>query len=237
QPVDDLNLMGESFNFEKDFILKASLVLSDIKTVAFRIYNFNRDNMLKIEKLWPKIKEALTITVRLLTTWGYSRDTLVSNNAVIPLVYYILRKGNPKGIITSTDFAADRERMQRWLMRALLKRTFGGQSDNVLTNIRRVISESSDSFPEDEIYESLRGTAKSMAFDEDQIDGLLDTRYGHSGTFTVLALLYPWLKFDQHFHIDHIFPRSMFKPKILRKNGISKQERNRRGLYLFGILS
>lgn len=225
--VDDLNLMGESFNFEKDFILKASLVLSDIKTVAFRIYNFNRDNMLKIEKLWPKIKEALTITVRLLTTWGYSRDTLVSNNAVIPLAYYILRKGNPKGIITSTDFAADRERMQRWLMRALLKRTFGGQSDNVLTNIRRVISESSDSFPEDEIYESLRGTAKSMAFDEDQIDGLLDTRYGHSGTFTVLALLYPWLKFDQHFHIDHIFPRSMFKPKILRKNGISKQERNR----------
>ena len=225
--VDDLNLMGESFNFEKDFILKASLVLSDIKTVAFRIYNFNRDNMLKIEKLWPKIKEALTITVRLLTTWGYSRDTLVSNNAVIPLAYYILRKGNPKGIITSTDFAADRERMQRWLMRALLKRTFGGQSDNVLTNIRHVISESSDSFPEDEIYESLRGTAKSMAFDEDQIDGLLDTRYGHSGTFIVLALLYPWLKFDQHFHIDHIFPRSMFKPKILRKNGISKQERNR----------
>ena len=225
--VDDLNLMGESFSFEKDFILKASLVLSDIKTVAFRIYNFNRNNMLKIEKLWPKIKDALTITVRLLTTWGYSRDTLVSNNAVIPLAYYILRKGNPKGIITSTDYAADRERMQRWLMRALLKRTFGGQSDNVLTNTRRVISETSNSFPEDKIYESLRGTAKSMAFDEDQIDGLLDTRYGHSSTFTVLALLYPWLKFDQHFHIDHIFPRSMFKPKILQKNGISKQERHR----------
>ncbi|GAH15675.1 unnamed protein product, partial [marine sediment metagenome] len=112
--VDDLNLMGESFNFEKDFVLKASLVLSDIKTVAFRIYNFNRNNMLKIEQLWSKIKEALTITVRLLTTWGYSRDTLVSNNAIIPLAYYILRKGNPKGIITSRDYSADRERMQRW---------------------------------------------------------------------------------------------------------------------------
>jgi len=225
--VDDLNLMGESFNFEKDFILKASLVLSDIKTVAFRIYNFNRDNMIKIEKLWSKIKEALTITVRLLTTWGYSRDTLVSNNAVIPLAYYILSKGNPKGIITSTDYAADRERMKRWLMRALLKRTFGGQSDNVLTKTRRVISETSGSFPEDKIYESLRGTAKSMAFNEDQIDGLLDIRYGQSGTFTVLALLYPWLKFDQHFHIDHIFPRSMFKPKILRKNGIPRQKQDR----------
>ncbi|MFC1739316.1 DUF262 domain-containing protein [Planctomycetota bacterium] len=224
--VDDLNLMGESFNFEKDFILKASLVLSDIKTVAFRIDNFNRDNMLKIENLWSEIKEALSLTVRLLTTWGYSRDTLISNNAVIPLTYYILQKGNPKGIITSTDYTTDRERMKRWLMRALLKRTFGGQSDNVLTKTRRVIADSGDSFPEDRIYESLRGTTKSMTFDEDQIDGLLDTRYGHSETYTVLALLYPWLKFDQHFHIDHIFPRSMFNPKILREKGIPKEKWN-----------
>jgi hypothetical protein len=59
-----------------------------------------------------------------------------------------------------------------------------------------------------------------MSFDEDQIDGLLDTRYGKTGTFTVLAMLYPWLKYDQHFHIDHIFPRSMFTPQTLRENNI-----------------
>ncbi|MBW8038706.1 MAG: DUF262 domain-containing protein [Planctomycetes bacterium] len=224
--VDELNQIGESFTFNKDFILKSCLVLSDVKSIAFKIISFNKENMQKIEENWNNVKEALDKTVRLLSVWGYSRDTLVSNNAIIPLAYYILRKGNPKGIITSTDYSADRERMQRWLMRALLKRTFGGQSDNVLTKTRRVIAETSDSFPEDKIYESLRGTAKSMAFDEDQIDGLLDTRYGHSGTFTVLALLYPWLKFDQHFHIDHIFPRSMFKPKILREKGIPKEKWN-----------
>jgi hypothetical protein len=32
-----------------------------------------------------------------------------------------------------------------------------------------------------------------MAFDEAQVDGLLDYRYGQSYTFTVLAFLYPWL--------------------------------------------
>ena len=224
QLVDDLNLMGETFSFNKDFVLKASLVLSDIKTIAFKVNNFNKENMQKIEKQWLGIKDAVALTVRLLTTWGYSRDTLVSNNAVIPLAYYILRKGNPKGIITSTAYSTDREQMQKWLMRALLKQTFSGQPDNVLTKIRRVISESSDSFPEHEIYEALRGTAKSMAFDEDQIDGLLDYQYGESNTYTILALLYPWLKFDQHFHIDHIFPRSMFKPKILRKFGIPKEK-------------
>lgn len=218
--VDELNKRGESFNFNKDFILKSCLVLSDIKSIVFKIDNFKKENMQKIEGQWDDIKEALVLTVRLLETWGYNRDTLVSNNAVIPLAYYILKRGNPTELISSPSFADDRKKMQRWLMRALLKQTLGGQSDNILTKIRQVIFENNTNFPENEIYESLRGTPKSMAFDEDQIDGLLDTQYGNSNTYTLLALLYPWLKFDQHFHIDHIYPRNMFKEKHLKENSI-----------------
>lgn len=222
--VDELNMKGESFNFNKDFILKASLVLSNIKNVAFKIKNFTRENMIEIENKWPDIKRALNETVKLLTTWGYSRDTLASNNAVIPLAYYILKKENAHGIVSSSLYEEDRKKMRRWLMRALLKQTLGGQADTVLTRIRKAIMKNTDSFPEDEIYEELRGTTKSMAFDEDQIDGLLDTRYGSTGTFTVLAYLYPWLKYDQHFHIDHIFPRSMFTPTTLSKNNIPEED-------------
>ncbi|MCK4814878.1 DUF262 domain-containing protein, partial [bacterium] len=126
--VDDLNLIGESFNFNKDFVLKSSLVLSDIKSVAFKIENFKRENMEQIENKWADIKQALTLTARLLATWGYSRDTLLSNNAIIPLAYYILKRQNPTSVITSNEFAEDRDRMHRWLTRALLKRTFSGQS-------------------------------------------------------------------------------------------------------------
>ena len=218
--VDDLNNRTESFNFNKNFILKSCLVLSDIKSVVFKIDNFKKDNMQKIEEQWAEIKAALALTVRLLETWGYNRDTLVSNNAVIPLAYYILKQGNPTELISSPSFAEDREKMQRWLMRALLKQTLGGQSDNVLTKIRQVILVNNNHFPENEIYEALRGTTKSMAFDEDQVDGLLDIQYGSSNTYTILALLYPWLKFDQHFHIDHIYPRNMFKEKYLKESSI-----------------
>lgn len=218
--VDELNKRGESFNFNKDFILKSCLVLSDIKSIVFKIDNFKKDNMLKIEEQWNDIKDSLVLTVRLLETWGYNRDTLVSNNAVIPLAYYILKQGNPTELISSPSFADDRKKMQRWLMRALLKQTLGGQSDNILTKIRQVIFVNNIHFPENEIYEALRGTPKSMTFDEDQIDGLLDTKYGSSNTYTLLALLYPWLKFDQHFHIDHIYPRNMFKEKHLKESSI-----------------
>ncbi|MEA1869039.1 MAG: DUF1524 domain-containing protein, partial [Euryarchaeota archaeon] len=218
--VDELNNRGESFNFNKNFILKSCLLLSDIKSVVFKIDNFKKDNMQKIEGRWDDIKEALVLTVRLLEIWGYNRDTLVSNNAVIPLAYYILKQGNPTELISSSSFAEDRRKMQRWLMRALLKQTLGGQSDNILTKIRQVISIHNDSFPEHEIYEVLKGTTKSMTFDEDQVDGLLDMQYGSSNTYTLLALLYPWLKFDQHFHIDHIYPRNMFKEKHLKESNI-----------------
>jgi len=219
--VDELNGVGETFNFNKDFVLKASLVLTDIPTIRFLVNNFNRNNMLLIESQWDEIARALRLTTHLLASWGYNRWTLVSNNAVIPLAYYIHRQGSPVNFVTSTQFVDDRDKMQRWLMIALLKRTFSGQPDNILRLVRRVIQERHEVFPLEEISDELSPTPKSMRFDEAEIDGLLSYKYGRNYTFTVLALLYPWLKYDQqHFHIDHIFPRAMFNRRELERRGI-----------------
>jgi len=226
--VEDLNnLTEEKYDFSKDFILKASLILTDIKAIEFKVGSFNRDNMLTIEEQWKNIAEALQMTTKLLADWGYNRDTLVSNYAVIPLAYYIFKKGCPTSFLTSSGYSSDREKMRRWLMKALLKQTFSGQPDSVLRPIRQIIAENSASFPEEEIYSGLSRTAKSMSFDEAQIDALLDYKYGKSVTFTILSMLYPWLKYDQHFHADHIFPRSQFTPRRLRKHNIPEDQRDR----------
>ena len=218
--VDELNDVGEGFNFNKDFVLKASLVLPDITTIRFLVNSFNRDNMLLIESRWDEIARALRLTAYLLASWGYNRQTLVSNNAAIPLAYYIYQKSSPSNFVTSSQFKEDRQRMKLWLMTALLRRTFSGQPDNVLRPVRQVIREQHDAFPLDAIFEALSPTSKSMRFDEPEIDGLLSYQYGKSYTFTVLALLYPWLRFDQRFHIDHIFPRAMFTRRELEHRGI-----------------
>jgi hypothetical protein len=81
-----------------------------------------------------------------------------------------------------------------------------------------------DSFPADAIYAELRGTAKSMSFDQADLEGLLGYRYHQSYTFSVLSMLYPWLKYDQQFHMDHIFPRSMFRDKELLLQGIPEEQ-------------
>ena len=74
--VDELNTMGDGFNFSKDLVLKSSLVLSDIKDITFKVDNFNKSNMLKIENEWETIEKALRSAVALVSAFGYSRDTL-----------------------------------------------------------------------------------------------------------------------------------------------------------------
>lgn len=222
--VDELNNVGEGFDFSKDFVLKASLVLADIRAIEFRVNNFNRENMHIIEEEWECIKRAIFLTVKLLASWGYSRQTLVSNNAVIPLAYYLYKKGSPPTFVEAGRFRDDRLEMRRWLMIALLKRIFSGQADTVLRAVRRASQDHEEQFPAQSIYDELRGTNKSMAFDEAELEGLISYRYHQSYTFSVLAMLYPWLKYDQHFHIDHIYPRSMFSDTELNERGIPEDE-------------
>lgn len=218
--VDNLNDIGEKFNLTKDFVLKSCLVLSDIPTIEFRVSNFKRVNMEKIESCWESISRALTETVRLISSWGFSGQTLVSAYAIIPLAYYLFKLGSPSNFIYGNKHIEDRMLMRKWLQIALLKRTFSGNPDNVLRPIRKVIQENFTSFPYYAILDELKGTNKSMQFNSAELDGLLSYRYDQSYTFSVLTFLYPWLSYDQQFHVDHIFPKSKFIPEELKRHNI-----------------
>jgi len=220
--VDELNSVGEGFNFSKDFVLKSSLVLSDTTQIAFKVDNFNRENMNRIEKSWEGISRALRLTANLVSSWGYSRQTLVSANALIPIAYFIFKRGNPVNIVESKQWEDERKKIRRWLITALLKRAFSGQSDSVLRTNRGVLQDSMDGFPEEELYSKLAASSKNMSFSEAELDGLISYQYDQRYTFSVLALLYPWLKYDQHFHVDHIYPRSMFTQSNLESLGVPR---------------
>lgn len=81
--VDSLNDTGMGFNFSKDFVLKAGLMLSDIASVGFKVENFGRANMKKLEANWPKVSDSLRLTVRLAASFGLSRDTISADSALL----------------------------------------------------------------------------------------------------------------------------------------------------------
>lgn len=222
--VDEINDIGGGFNFNKDFVLKSSLVINEFSDFAFKVDNFNKANMLKIEQNWDALTSAIRIAVKLVSSFGYNRETLTSNNAIIPIAYYLYKIGASESYPTSTRNLADKEKIKKWLILSLVKRAFSGQPDNVLRPIRKIILENHDNFPTELIIDKFKGTTKSLLFSTEDIENLTHYKYGQGFTFSILSLLYPQLDYSNQFHIDHIFPKSLFTKAKLRKRGISEED-------------
>ncbi len=222
--VDRLNAIGDGFQFDKDVVLKSCLVLGDFTEIAFKADNFNKEAMLKIERDWEEITTALEYAVTLLSAFGYSRATLTATNAVIPVAYYLSKKGLPKNYELAQRFESDRQIVRTWLILSLVKRVFGGQPDTVLRPIREILREKHDLFPLDEIQHVFRGTPKSLQFTDDDVENLLQSKYGQGYTFSIMSLLYPTLDYRNKFHIDHIHARTLFTRAKLTKEGVADKD-------------
>ncbi|MBK9725432.1 MAG: DUF262 domain-containing protein [Actinomycetales bacterium] len=220
--VSDLNSnAGRQFSFSKDVVLKTALTIADVD-VRFKVTNFTQSNMAKVEEAWPQIKGALLRAATLLQQFGYNERNLTANSVIVPLAHYLHLRGASDSYLDSTANAADRLALQRWVTRSLIKRGIWGSGlDTLLTRIRDVLRDNAGfDFPVAAVEEAMATTGKSLAFDNAEIDELLNLKYGGQRTFSVLSVLYPGLDLGKKFHEDHIFPKSRFTKKKLTEVGI-----------------
>lgn len=224
--VEEVNAIGDGFKINKDFVLKTALVLTDFTDIAFKVDNFNKPNMMKIETNWDNIKRAIKQSVNLVSYFGYTGETLSSNNALIPIAYYLLTIGMPENFVESGTTRDNKAKIKKWLIMALLKKAFSGQPDNVIRPIRDIIrANGTEEFPIIQIIDKFKGTNKSILFTEDDIEEyLLKLKYGKSETLSTLMLLYPSLDFSNKFHEDHMYPKSKFRKSYLRKMGVPEEK-------------
>ena len=224
--VEEVNAIGDGFKINKDFVLKTALVLTDFTDIAFKVDNFNKPNMMKIEDNWDNIKRAIKQSVNLVSYFGYTGETLSSNNALIPIAYYLLTIGMPENFVESGTTRDNKAKIKKWLIMTLLKKAFSGQPDNVIRPIRDIIrANGTEEFPILQIIDKFKGTNKSILFTEDDIEEyLLKLKYGKSETLSTLMLLYPSLDFSNKFHEDHMYPKSKFRKSYLRKMGVPEEK-------------
>lgn len=223
--VDEINEIGNGFNVNKDFVLKACLVLSDFTDITFKVDNFNRSNMLKIEDNWDDITKAIRDAVRLIASFGFSRENITSNNLIIPIACYLKNIGLPDNFEVSSSKISDRAKIKKWFTISLLKRVFSFMPDGVLKPIRDIVKKNTTGeFPLDEIIKHFKGTNRTLVYTNEDINNLLYTKYGHGDTLVILSILYPWADLRNNFHIDHIFPKSAFTQKKLEKRGIKSDD-------------
>lgn len=225
--VDELNTSGGGFAFSQDFVLKAGLMLAEIGNVGFKVENFNRENMEALEKRWPEVKEALRVTVQLLASFGFNEKTLRADSAALPVAYYVCHRKLDSGYVTKGTYASDRAAVREWLTRSLLKASgiWGSGLDILLDALRKTIrTEGAEGFPTDKLQEVMARRGKSLSFTDEEIDELVEMRYGDKRVFAMLSLLFPFVDVKNHFHIDHVFPKSRFTRPKLRKAGVPDED-------------
>lgn len=225
--VDEINRFNYSFN--KDFVLKTLLVLLS-KDIRFKINNFNTTNIDRFEENWAQARQCIVTSVRLVCKLGFNTQVLRSHNAVIPIVYYLFKKHYGHDFDTAVRYKDDRKTIAKYLHIVLLTKLFSGQSDWVLTTLREAIDDSTaiPLFPLVTIINRCKAIGRDISFSEEFGRGLLRTEKDDSYTFSILALLYPGLGYNNtNYDKDHLHPISQFSEPCLDEMGIMDPENRR----------
>ena len=202
-------------------MLKTALMISDVD-LRFRVSNFTQANMRKVEEAWLDIEKALLRAATLMSRFGFSERTLTADSVVIPVAYYLHKRGVSDSSFESSGDSKDRELVRAWVTRSLIKRGIWGSGlDTTLTRVRDVLDQNAAAgFPVAAVESAMASVGKWLAFDETEIDELLGLKYNGQRTFAVLSVLYPGLDFSKAFHEDHVFPKSRFTAKRLLAAGV-----------------
>ena len=225
--VDELNSIGDGFAYSKDLVLKAGLMLSDIGSVGFKVENFNKTNMEKLESNWEAIRDSLRLATILLASFGFNGQNLRADSAILPIAYFLHFHKQTNEYLSKSQYATDRENLRLWLVKSLLKASgiWGSGLDTLLTGIRSVIQKSDGKvFPVEKIEALMTSRGKSLKFEEEEIEELAELEYGNKRTYALLSVLFSGFDFSHHFHVDHIYPKSLFSKKLLRQEGLNEEQ-------------
>ncbi|MBP8945797.1 MAG: DUF262 domain-containing protein [Paludibacteraceae bacterium] len=231
QEINDLlstiNNIGSRYNFEKDFILKSCLYLS-LLPIQYKVKNFTQKNLYTIEDNWDKIKKSILLTIELIHQFGLSSYNILSQNALIPIAFYLMKINNPDVLVKSEDkvFLQEKLIIKKWLIISYLKNAFGSSSDRILMKTRDILqNNNSNSFPYRQLFEASE-VFPSLSDEEFErfFSGKIEGRY----TYLLLSMLYSGKKLgDYDFHVDHIFPAAAFDKKSLKRRNYSEEKINK----------
>lgn len=196
---------GEQFAFDRDFVLKAAMVLLD-QGARYDVEKL-RNKVLRerITNEWDAITCSIRFVRDFLSQKTFLRcdKALPSYLALIPLIYF--RHHFPDG------WNAAKGKVD-YLLRVLLTGAFSGRPDGLIDKVVDSIRESS-AFQRKQIFGVIREDGRSLALSEAH---MFEMGYGSRNIHLLFNLWHPRADYapvwDGHLpQVDHIFPRSLLK--------------------------
>jgi uncharacterized protein with ParB-like and HNH nuclease domain len=215
------SLRDSNISISQDFVMRTCLVLSDLP-VKYKLESFKKKNIGLIRKNWNDIKNSLLKLSDLLPEVGYKDLPNLSDNALIPIAYYIMKGGR-------IDTIKAKKAIQLYYVVSQVNGIYGGQSDQVLEKIRIEIKKQlakDKSLNFQELSEVKLPGGKSLKLTIQDLSELVeDTSYGSPHAYFLLSLIYPTVDFKiRKYEVDHIHPRSKFNRSNLISIGITDEE-------------
>lgn len=211
--IDEIERFGRpGFIVTKDFVLKACLVLlSD--NVKFDLKNFNNQAAARIECEWNRIRAAILLAFQMAETVGFDNGTLRAKNALIPIIDFLYIKGLQGFKIEQAAIQSLLPTIRQWLLLVTLKGFFGGQTDTILTRVRKTVRAHarSDYFSLAEIRDDFRNDPnRNLSFNDDFIAELLSTKKDDRDAYLILSLLYRHYPAICRYDVDHLHSAAAF---------------------------
>lgn len=205
--LNKINKICGIFNFSNDFIIRSCLYVLDMP-VTLKVENLKKENVEKIKNNWDGICSAVKDTVKLLDEFGFNSETLFSQLAVMPMVYYRFNNG---------EFEKEsKNELKKYIIVAQLKQIFGASSNYTLTKIREALQVSPKPFKMENLLNIRFAGDRTLRYTAEEIDSMFDDYEIGAYTFMILSLLYPNLKYERNkFHQDHMHPHTAFEGEKL----------------------
>ena len=182
--------------FGRDQLLKSMLVLNDLPS-KFVVKNFNKKNVAIIEANWEENTRLIDEAIELMKGFGYS-EMLYQSYIITTLAYWIKKRSK-----LASD---DKKEMLRFAQLAQIQSYFSSATDTKLGVVTALI-DGTDSFG-DFNNKLAKADSYPLRLVSEDIDSLLNVKYGSSEAFPVLQLIYSDFDYLNKNFILTIFTRS-----------------------------
>ena len=211
-------LNGMQFDFDRDFVLKASMVMLD-QGARYDVKKLRTQEIRdRITEEWSALTNSISFVRDFLEqkTFIQSDKALPSYLAIIPLIYFYHK------FPSKWQHTKDKE---SYLLRVLLTSAFSGRPDNLIDKIVNTIKKTEE-FNVDLIFSDIREDQRSLELSENH---LFEMGYGSRTIHLLFNLWYSRVDynpaFDGHLpQVDHIFPRSILKKIKISEDGVTRQQ-------------
>ena len=197
------SLNADGFNFDKDFVLRTSLVLlgrgAQYKVEKFREQEFKKE----LQGQWVNIANAIKEVKDFIRDKTYikSAKALATDAPLIPLIYFCYKY--PKLWKESEQIC------RNFVIRALISGAFAGFTDKIIDEVVKTITQHAH-FDVEAIDYVCEKNGRGLSVTRDRI---LSEGYGSKSIHLIFNLLYGSVNYHPAFEgnnpqVDHIFPKS-----------------------------